>query len=192
MCVNKVVLEEALSYLHVSELKTLLEALCLSSKAFNKNELIARLLHYAVTGQELAPLKIPKVCCAQKGVVYPLQANTLMMYGSYKNDAKTREFFKQLIGPHFHFTAQGIDWLRERWLAGNSPTYEEFAQEWDAEYQRNKIEKRLPKQEWAYIRFVQEYLKINALASKDDINAAWELKRQEQVEYVNQFFIVKR
>ncbi len=109
-----------------------------------------------------------------------------MLYGSgsYKNDLATRNFFKELIGDHFHFTAQGIDWLRERWLEGNPPTYADFANEWRAEYERNKKQKRLPKQEWAYIRFVQEYMQHFPSASKKEVNAAWKAKRQECVQKI--------
>ena len=142
-------LQEALSHMHVAELKNQLEELKLSTTAFNKEELIKRLVHYAATGKELAPLQIPAISKSKRGACYPLAPNTLMLHGSYKNDLKTRNFFKSLIGIHFHFTAQGIDWLREQWLAGNPPTYEQFAKEWTEEYLRNQKEKRAPKQEWA-------------------------------------------
>lgn len=181
-------LKEALSHMHVSELKNQLEELHLSIKGFNKKELIDRLVYYAKTGKELLPITIPKIAKARHGVSYPLSPTTLMLYGSYKNDLKTRQFFKQLIGDHFHFTAQGIDWLRERWIEGNPPTYSLFAKEWEVEYQHNKKEKRLPKQEWAYIRFVQEYLRTSPDASKKEVNIAWEIKRQEYIQLVHAFF----
>ncbi|HEV2600822.1 MAG TPA: hypothetical protein VGT41_00855 [Candidatus Babeliales bacterium] len=181
-------LQEALAYLHVEELKVQLEQLQLSPRGFNKHELICRLMHYATTGQELPPLQIPTVSKAVRGIVYPLTPNTRMLYGTYKNDLATRNFFKQLIGPHFNFTAQGIDWLREQWLAGNPPTYAEFTQEWQAEYERNKKEKRPPKQEWAYIRFVQRYMEQCLTASKKEVLNAWNEKRQEYVQAVHTIF----
>jgi len=183
-------LQEMLSYLHVNELKAQLELLNLSSKAFNKSELIARLMHYAITGKELPALKIPAISKASSNTQYPLKPETKILSGAYKNDLATRNFFKQLIGNHFHFTAQGIDWLRERWLAGNPPTYAEFAREWQAEYERNKQEKRMPKQEWAYIRFVQDYAQSHPTASKKEITDAWNKKRQEYVKKVCEFFKV--
>ncbi|XVN42631.1 MAG: hypothetical protein RCG15_08655 [Candidatus Rickettsia vulgarisii] len=63
-----------------------------------------------------------------RGVVYHLHPNTLMLKGSYKNDLRNRQFFKQLIGEHFHFTAIAIDWLNDRWMQGlpPPPTYQEF------------------------------------------------------------------
>jgi hypothetical protein len=108
-----------------------------------------------------------------------------MLYGTYKNDVATRNFFKQIIGNHFHFTAQGVDWLREQWLKGTPPTYADFANEWQAEYERNKTQKRPPKQEWAYIRFVQEYMQQSPHASKKEVTSAWKVMRQE---FVNRVF----
>lgn len=179
---DHVELKEALSYMHVNELKLQLELLQLSSKGFNKKELVERLVHYAVTGEELPPLEIPAISKAKRGAPYFLAPQERMLYGSYKNDLATRNFFKQIIGDHFHFTAQGLDWLRERWLAGKAPTYKEFAKEWQDEYERNKQQKRAPKQEWAYIRFVQEYIKQFPEASKAEVIDAWETRRQEQVQ----------
>lgn len=181
-------LKEILSYLHVDELKLQLEQLDLSSKGFNKNELIQRLVHYAITGKELLPVEIPAISRASWGVPNVLDPKTLMLFCSYKNDLETRNFFKKLIGNHFHFTAQGIDWLRERWLEGNPPTYADFANEWQAEYERNKQQKRPPKQEWAYIRFVQEYMQRFPNASKKEINDAWKVKRQEYIQKVRTIF----
>lgn len=180
--------KEALSYMHVDELKLQLEQLGLSSKGFNKNELIQRLVHYAVTGKELPPAEIPAISRTSRSVPNVLDPKTLMLFGSYKNDLETRNFFKKLIGNHFHFTAQGIVWLRERWLQGNPPTYADFANEWQAEYERNKEQKRPPKQEWAYIRFVQEYMQKFPKAHKKEINEAWQVKRQEYIQKVRTIF----
>ena len=186
---DKIQLKEALSYMHVDELKSQLEQLELSPKGFNKNELTERLIHYAVTGKELPPLKIPAISRAYRGAPNLFEPKGHMLYGSYKNDLATRNFFKQLIGKHFHFTARGVDWLRERWLEGNPPTYADFAAEWQAEYERNREQKRPPKQEWAYIRFVQEYMQRFPKASKKEVNSAWEVKRQDQIKKVCVIFM---
>ena len=57
-----------------------------------------------------------------------------MLKGGYKNDLKTRIFFKSIIGDYFHFTAFGIDWLKEQWMKGEPPTYKKFADMWTKEY----------------------------------------------------------
>ncbi len=48
-------------------------------------------------------------------------------------------------------SAFGIDWLNERWMDGNTPTYQEFADMWEAGYRRRKERGEKPKEEWAYI-----------------------------------------
>lgn len=182
-------LRELLAHMHVAELKELLISLRMSAKGFNKQELINRLVHFKKTGVELVPQEIPAVSRAQRGLQVALAPERLMLYGSYKNDYATRDFFKKLIGSHFHFTAQGIDWLRECWLAGNPPTYAEFAQEWRAEFERNKVSKRPAKQEWAYIRFVQTYAQEHPEAGHAEINADWEKWRQQAVMTARTFFL---
>ncbi len=169
-------LQEWLSYMHVAELKDELKALNLSTKAFNKKELIERLVHYAKTGKELPHKQIPEISKA-KSKTTKLEPQSLILYGTYKNDLATRQFFKKIIGDHFHFTASGIDWLREKWLLGNPPTYAEFAKEWQTEYERNKIHKKAPKQEWAFIRFSQKFIKENPNTSKQELIEQWDKER---------------
>ena len=101
-----------------------------------------------------------------------------MLKGNYKNDLKTRLFFKKIIGEHFHFTAFGIDWLNERWMLGNPPTYQEFADMWEDEYRKRQKTPASAKEEWAYIRFVQGYLIHSPESSRDALNTAWENERQ--------------
>ena len=181
-------LQEAFAHMQGAELKKLAEQLQLPTKTFNKGELIKRLMHYAVTEKVVEPLQIPAISRAQKNTQYPLHKDTLMLFGSYKNDLKTRIFFKALIGDHFHFTAQEIDWLREQWLKGNPPTYEAFTKEWQAEYERNKKEKREPKQEWAYIRFTQRYIKTKPCASKKEITNSWKIEQTKQKDFALEQF----
>jgi hypothetical protein len=174
-------LRELLAHMHIAELKETLLSLRLSPIGFNKQELIDRLVHFKRAGVELAPQEIPLISKGRSGHEVPIKPEAIMLYRVYKNDHATRGFFRKLIGQHFHFTAYGIDWLREQWIAGKPPTYAEFAHEWQSEYERNKIEKRPAKQEWAYIRFVQEYGLIHPEAKNSEINDAWKIWRTKAV-----------
>lgn len=69
---------------------------------------------------------------------------------AYKNDFKTRLFFKEIIGQHFHFTAFEIDWLENRWMDGNPPTYQEFSHMCMKEDELRKAYRSTPKEELAY------------------------------------------
>lgn len=144
-------MKNSLNFLHCEELKEIALKLGLSEKG-KKGELIARIMHFLQTGEKLTLPRFPTVSCAKRGVSYPLDPKTLMLKGAYKNDLKTRLFFKRLIGEHFHFTAFGIDWLERRWMEGNPPTYQEFAEMW----QERKKMALPPKEEWAYINFLQQ------------------------------------
>ncbi|QQR48944.1 SAP domain-containing protein [bacterium] len=169
-------LKAALLFFHVAELRDLCVQLSLP-KAGTKLSLISRIVYFCETGQIVTELLIPAISRAKRGVLYPLKPDTLMLKGAYKNDLKTRLFFKQLIGEYFHFTAFGIDWLHQRWLNGNPPTYQEFADMWQAEYDRRKKYGSTPKEEWAYINFSQQFFKHHPDATREMLYEAWEYER---------------
>ena len=174
-------LRKSLLFFHVDELKELCTTLQLPNNG-TKISLIGRIIHFLETGKIISAPRIPVISKAIKGHFYPLLPNTLMLSGSYKNDLKTRMFFKQLIGEHFHFTAYGIDWLNNRWIIANPPSYQEFATMWQAEHLRRKTNPAAPKDEWAYINFVQLFIKENPTASQQTIHAAWDIERKKQKE----------
>lgn len=117
---------DALHYMNIKELRSFCKQHNIPSTE-KKAELIHKIMHFAKTGNVLPVKEFPDSAFAQKGINYQLAPQTKILNGSFKNDLKTRNFFKQLIGDHFHFTAFGIDWIEERWHAGNPPTYQEFA-----------------------------------------------------------------
>lgn len=170
--------KESLMFLHVHELKDVAIRLSLIDKG-NKMAIIMRVLHFLETGLKLTIPKFPEKSYSKRGGSYSLGENELMLKGAYKNDLNTRLFLKQLIGNHFHFTAFGIDWLNEQWMEGNPPTYKEFAKMWQEEYQKRKEMPVAPKEEWAYINFVQEFLLNSPTATRESINNAWEYERQK-------------
>ncbi len=184
-------LQESLLFLYVDELKNLCAQLELSLKG-KKAELIHRIIIFVETGEKVVLSPYPLVSCSKGNKTGALTPDALMLRGAYKNDLKTRMFFKQLIGEYFHFTAFGIDWLDSRWMAGMPPTYQEFAAMWAKEYEIRKNVPALPKAEWAYINFVQGYLREHAHATKDDILHAWNAMRSEHKNYVESFFAHER
>lgn len=148
--------------------------------AAKKGPIIEVIKKYLLTG-EIAKFKsIPAISKATPGKHYPLKSSTLILQGAYKNDLKTRKFFKSLIGEHFHFTAFGQDWINERWLRGKPPTYAEFAKAWQKEYVHRKTIKPQPKKEWAYLNFIQRTLEKNPKTTKADITKAWKKERAAQ------------
>lgn len=149
-----------------------------------KGLLVSRIVHFIETGEIIMQSKFPKQSCAQRGREYPLIPNGLVLHGAYKNDLKTRQFFKTIIGEYFHFTAFGIDWLNERWQQGKPPTYQQFADMWVTEYALRKKFGSTPKEEWAYITFVQNYIKEYPDAPRDMLMNAWKKERMKNVALV--------
>lgn len=178
-------LKSSLLFLHMQELRDICLQLKISDKG-TKGILIERIVHFLKTGKEIKQLPVPLISCAQKKKEYPLEPKTLILKGSYKNDLQTRLFFKKLIGEHFHFTAFGIDWINDRWMQSNPPTYQEYADMWQKEYARRKEEGSTPKEEWAYINFIQKYVVIHPQASRQEGLDAWEKERMKHKKRVSE------
>ena len=179
------VLNTSLNFLHVSELREICTKLAILDKG-KKDAIILRIVHFLQTGEIIKEPKIPAISLAQRGQNYALQPDALILKGAYKNDLNTRLFFKKLIGDHFHFTAFGQDWIMERWLAGNPPAHQEFADMWQKEYTKRKTIPSIPKAEWAYINFTQKFMQQYPKASHTDIITAWEAERQKHKKIVDQ------
>lgn len=174
-------LNAALLFMKMPELKAACAHLSLPATG-NKAELILRITTFVQTREVTQSPTIPAASRAKNYPAQPLYPNSLMLYGSYKNDLATRTFFKQLIGQHFHFTAYGIDWLTQRWHAGNPPTYQEFADYWNTETAKRKLEKAQPKREWALINFVQKTLANNPGISHQVIMQLWKDEQRKQAQ----------
>ncbi|MBS1987931.1 SAP domain-containing protein [Candidatus Dependentiae bacterium] len=170
-------LNDAQHYMSMAELKHVCLALKLPHAGM-KAAIIARIMHFIETGKILAEPVIPDISRAKKHQVVLLKPESLILYGSHKNDLATRLFFKKFIGEHFHFTAVGHDWIRARWLEGKPPTYQEFADFWEEARKANTI---CPKQEWAYLSFIQRFVAANPNASRPEITVSWKIEREKKV-----------
>lgn len=177
------ILYEVLHYLKMEELRAICEFYTLATNG-KKFDLIRRITTFIQGDEVVEAPAIPMISKAQKGRLYPIEPDAYMVCGAYKNDAKTRAFFKKIVGEHFHFTAYGLDWLNERWHSGNPPTYRQFAQFWQQEHEARKQRTAQPKKEWAYINFTQRYLKQFPDASRAMIAAAWKQEREKHVREV--------
>jgi len=171
-------LYHALHYMKIHELKQCCLILSVPDSG-TKSLIIERIMSLVQTGIVSKIKKFPASSLAKNYPPQPINKNSLMLYGSYKNNAQARAFFKKLIGPHFHFTAFGIDWLNERWLQGTPPTYQEFAHYWISEINNRIKNPAKPKQEWAYINFLQHARKTYRYASKDELMYTWKNLQKE-------------
>ena len=178
---NQTELLQALLYFNMKELKDICKHFSLPAQG-EKIKLIEYIQMYFATGKTAQIQEIPAISKAKSKVNYPLAPQTLMLKGSFKNDLKTRIFLKTLIGNHFHYTAFGIDWIKEQWMQGQPPTYAQFAIYWQAEYQARQTTKAPMKVEWAYLNFLDRYQQAHPTASKAQAIAAWKIEREKYVQ----------
>ncbi len=181
-------LQNSMNFLHVGELKTYCEKFGLSLKG-KKFLLIYRIIHFLKTGEKLEIAKYPAPSISKSNKDYTPKPRDLILKGLYKNDLKTRLFFKSIIGQHFHFTAFGVDWLEQRWMDGKPPTYQEFADMWSKEYALRRTNGSSPKAEWAYITFVKNYLNSHPQASRSELLREWETERLRNRALVDKILI---
>ena len=179
---DKTELESALNYMKMEELKKFCEKHSLSVSG-KKGPLIQRILHYLKTNERIDEPEIPAISRAPKGAISELKPGALILHGLYKNDPRTKAFMKTLVGERFHFTAFGQDWIQERQLAGNPPTYRDFASFWEEEMKnrQNPDYKANPKAEWAYLNFAQRYKAEHG--NERDVGSAWNKLRAEKAEW---------
>lgn len=170
---------DSLYYMNMGEIKSFCKTHNIPLKE-KKGPIIERIKHYLLTGEILSPKAMPSISKADVKKEYPLKPNTLILYGAYKNDLKTRKFFQALIGKHFHFTAFGQDWIMHCWMRGKPPTYAEFAKMWQQEFTHRQNTEANPRQEWAYLNFMQRFQKAKLNASRKEMGAAWKKTRAEQ------------
>ncbi len=174
------ILKESLYFLKMPQLKKACDLFSLPSNG-KKIDLITRILSFVQHGKIVESPSIPEESRARNYPVQPISRSSLMLYGSYKNDAESRAFFKKIIGPHFHFTAFGVDWLNDRWLKGQPPTYQEFADYWVQETVRRKKTPAEPKAEWRYINFLQQMQREEPSLSKPELMKEWKKLQAENV-----------
>jgi hypothetical protein len=164
-----------------------LKKLCLHFKIPSQDEkikLIENIQLYLTTGKINTQKTIPEICKAQPKKNYTLAPQTLILKGSFKNDLKTRMFLKKIVGDHFHYTAYGIDWIKNHWEQGTPQTYSQFASYWQSEYIIRKNSKPALKPEWAYLNFLNQYKKNNPTSSKSQAIAAWKTEREIYVKKI--------
>jgi hypothetical protein len=178
MNIDIIQLNKSIYFLNIKELKDICTQLLIPING-DKQEIINDIITRITTGKIPSKKNIPD-CSKGKRKNIILTEQTVILKGEYKNDLKTRSFFKQLIGDHFHFTADGIDWLNKQWLNSNSPTYKKFAEFWIQNH-NNPLRKK-PKETWAYICFMQK--SRDKGYSKKKSLSQWHTEREKHVKII--------
>lgn len=146
----------------------------LSSKG-SKEELTGRIEVFIRTGVRSNPPT--KKTTGNRDSEKPITLKTPVIH--YKNDAPTRGFFVQHIGPRFHFTAY-LRQFGKKIIKRRKPlTYGELVKGWLAEEARKKnphYQTHIDKQ-FEYNRFIRDFFASEAGKSRNEAIQAWKIVR---------------
>ena len=172
-------LESAIYFLKVTELKQICEKFNQCNRG-SKQDLINTLLAYARGDKNYSTNK--QLSEAEK----TLRANAdrydssvYIVPGVYTNNKVSRTVLIDLIGRHFTFTSYGMNWIKAQWHSGHCPSYLEFADYWQAEYQKRKNRDDFAsKQTLQRVNLFREMKGENL--SKQELEKAWAIERTKQ------------
>jgi hypothetical protein len=171
----------ALNYLTTIELEELCSTLALPATG-SRDQVIARIYRRVTTPPPSTTTLLPQVSLAKPGASYPLRKETLILKGSFKTNAATKNFLQKLAGPEFSFTPFSQDWISQQWQKGSPPTYDAFARYWKQEHARRQERIETPREEWAYETFKQQFSLKYPNATKQELADAWNILREKQCE----------
>jgi len=149
-----------------------------------KLEILDRIEIFLKTGRVVQPKPAPLGAKREGGTTgqqlkaEPLTLDTTVV--EFKSDSRTREFFKSVIGPEFHFTAHLNDYMRGR----SDLTYGDLVKEWLAERERRKDKTYKPNimKSCEYNQFIRDFYADETNKGKplrEAVNAWNEVKRQQ-------------
>ncbi|MCK5475273.1 MAG: cytoplasmic protein [Candidatus Pacebacteria bacterium] len=135
-----------------------------------KIEITGRIVEYLKTGKiENKKRKIKK--CIQR---MPKNINDIIP-DNYSSSQLFREYFRSIIGQHFHFTAYMATYMKDR----PEITFKEYADEWQAEYERRKNKNYHSKimKSCEYNQYTRDFFKDNPNKTRADAIKYWKIKK---------------
>ena len=94
---------------------------------------------------------------------------------NYTSSQLFREYFKSIIGQHFHFTAYMAKYIKDH----PGITFKEYADEWCAEYERRKNKNYQPKimKSCEYNQYMRDFFKDNPDRTRADAIKYWKINK---------------
>lgn len=170
---------ESIYYLKVSELQEACGVLGLPASGA-KGALIERVLnHVGIESESSRAISAGREARFPK-YRGPLSPSSHILPGYFTNGSTTRARMKQLVGSHFSFTNYGMEWIREQWLSQRYPTFRQYADYWQTEYERRQnggAFESLPTN--ARVLFFRD--QKGSGMSKNELDAAWKTERERHV-----------
>lgn len=137
----------------------------------SKKELTDRIYIYLKTGDILIPenKKTPKSYNKELKITL----NSVIPKG-YKNDEKHREFFKSVIGSHFKFNVQFMNWMKDN----HGKSYQEAISEWlKIQNYKKSGKKTVISGQFEYNQYTRDFFKANKDYSREDAIKCWKYKK---------------
>jgi hypothetical protein len=96
----------------------------------------------------------------------------------YTSSQLFREYFKSIIGPHFHFTAYMMKFIKEH----PKITFKEYVDEWQTEYGRRKDAKYKSKimKSCEYNQYIRDFFKDNPEKTLREAIKYWKIKKTKR------------
>jgi hypothetical protein len=94
---------------------------------------------------------------------------------NYTSSQLFREYFKSIIGQQFHFTA-----YMKKYINGHQGiTFKEYADEWQAEYERRKNKNYKPKimKSCEYNQYIRDFFEDNPDKTRGEAIKYWKIKK---------------
>ncbi|MCD4756590.1 SAP domain-containing protein [bacterium] len=94
---------------------------------------------------------------------------------NYTSSQLFREYFKSIIGQHFHFTA----YMKKYMETHPGITFKEYVNEWQAEYERRKNKNYHPKimKSCEYNQYIRDFFKDNPNKTRNEAIKYWKIKK---------------
>lgn len=137
----------------------------------SKKELTDRIYRYLKTGEIVKSEKKLK----QKKYVSSLQITLESeIPEGYKNDQNHRTFFKEVIGAHFKFNVQFMNWMKDN----HGRTYQDAVDEWLRIAKEKKSGKKtVISGQFEYNQYTRDFYKANKGYSREDVIKCWKYKK---------------
>jgi len=140
-----------------------------------KLEIKARIEHFLKTGKPIQESSI-KNNKQTKNIEQALPKSIdEEIPSNYTSSELYRKYFKSVIGPHFHFTAYMMKYMKEH----PKMTFKNYVNEWLAEYERRKDKSYKPKimKSCEYNQYIRDFFSDNPTHKLKEAILCWKYKR---------------
>lgn len=137
----------------------------------SKKELTDRIYKYLKTGEIIKSEKKLKQKKYDSSLKITLESE---IPEGYNNDQNHRAFFKEVIGEHFKFNVQFMNWMKDN----NGKTYQDAVDEWLRIAEEKKSGKRtIISGQFKYNQYTRDFYSANKGYSREDMIKCWKYKK---------------